>query len=213
MHARAFAAPWLYLLLAGMHLLHGNGWSGQETSPDLTSIDAYVAARMRSARIPGVALAIVQGERIVYLRGYGRADQSGRPVTPETPFIIGSITKSMTALAVMQLVEDGLVELDAPVQRYIPWFRLADPAASAQITVRMLIDQTSGIPQGPTFVTWNDSTNEKPPITTTPKFRCDGVTDILPVGIEGSSPGSSGSSSEGCVSGGTGVGTHPVPHS
>jgi CubicO group peptidase (beta-lactamase class C family) len=155
MHARAFAAPWLYLLLAGMHLLHGNGWSGQETSPDLTSIDAYVAARMRSARIPGVALAIVQGERIGYLRGYGRADQSGRPVTPETPFIIGSITKSMTALAVMQLVEDGLVELDAPVQRYIPWFRLADPSSSARITVRMLIDQTSGIPQSPTLVTWN----------------------------------------------------------
>ncbi|MEJ2708934.1 MAG: serine hydrolase [Anaerolineales bacterium] len=99
---------------------------------------------MRSNRIPGLALAIVKGDQIVYLKGYGRTDQSGRPVTPKTPFLIGSVTKPFTALAVMQLVEAGKVELDAPVQRYIPWFRVADPMASAQITVRMLINQTSG---------------------------------------------------------------------
>jgi CubicO group peptidase (beta-lactamase class C family) len=118
------------------------------------AVDEYVTARMRSDRIPGVALAIVKGDRIVYLQGYGRADQSGRRVTPQTPFIIGSVTKPMTALAVMQLVEAGKVELDAPVRRYIPWFRVADPKASAEITVRMLIDQTSGLPQDVTIVTW-----------------------------------------------------------
>ena len=100
-----------------------------------------------SARIPGLALAIVRGDQIVYLKGYGRADASGRPVTPQTPFLIGSITKSFTALAVMQLVEAGTVDLDAPVQRYIPWFRVADPRASAQITVRHLLTMTSGLPQ------------------------------------------------------------------
>jgi CubicO group peptidase (beta-lactamase class C family) len=121
---------------------------------DTTAIDKYITDRMRSARIPGVALGIVKGDRIVYLKGYGQADPSGRPVTPQTPFIIGSITKTFTALAIMQLVEAGKVELDAPVQRYIPWFRTADPKASAQITVRMLINQTSGLPQAPTFVTW-----------------------------------------------------------
>ncbi len=117
-------------------------------------IDEYITERMRSDRIPGTAVTIVKGDRIVYLKGYGQADPSGRPVTPQTPFIIGSITKPFTALAVMQLVEAGKVQLDAPVQRYLPWFRLADPAAAAQITVRMLIDQTSGLPQNPTFVTW-----------------------------------------------------------
>lgn len=121
---------------------------------DYEAIDEYITARMRSDHIPGVALAIVKGDQIIYLKGYGRADQSGRPVTPQTPFIIGSITKPFTALAVMQLVEAGKVELDAPVQRYLPWFRVADPQVSAQITVRMLIDQTSGLPQLPTFVTW-----------------------------------------------------------
>ena len=54
----------------------------------------------------------------------------------------------------MQLVDAGKVDLDAPVQRYIPWFRVADPQASAQITVRMLINQTSGLPGDPTQPTW-----------------------------------------------------------
>jgi CubicO group peptidase (beta-lactamase class C family) len=139
------------LLLAGVSLPRGKV---QASSTDYKDIDEYITDRMRSARIPGVALAIVKGDRIVYMKGYGQADPSGRPVTPQTPFIIGSITKTFTALAIMQLVEAGKVELDAPVQRYIPWFRLADPQASAQITVRMLINQTSGLPHAPTLVTW-----------------------------------------------------------
>src|SRR5512139_4184279 len=121
---------------------------------DFKTIDEYVMARMRSARIPGLALAIVKDDQVVHSKGYGRADPSGRPVTPQTPFMIGSITKPFTALAVMQLMDAGQVDLDAPVQRYIPWFRVADPKASAQVTVRMLINQTSGLPHGPTLVTW-----------------------------------------------------------
>jgi CubicO group peptidase (beta-lactamase class C family) len=141
------------LLLAAMSPLQGTTMTGSNET-DHSAVDKYITARMHSDHIPGVALAIVKGDQIVYLKGYGRADQSGRPVTPQTPFLIGSITKTITALAVMQLVETGEVELDAPVQRYIPWFRIADPKASTQITVRMLIDQTSGLPQLPTFVTW-----------------------------------------------------------
>lgn len=112
---------------------------------DFGEIDNFVDSQMRELRIPGLALAIVQGDQIVHLQGYGIADPSGRPVTPQTPFIIGSTTKSFTALAVMQLVEQGKIELDAPVQRYIPWFQVADPTASAEISVRHLLNQTSGI--------------------------------------------------------------------
>ncbi len=108
------------------------------------AIDAYVEQQMRRLNIPGVALAVVEGERIVYRRGFGRAWPGGGPPSPETPFVLGSTTKSFTALAVMQLVEAGKVELDAPVQRYLPWFRVADPQASAQMTVRHLLNQTSG---------------------------------------------------------------------
>ena len=101
---------------------------------------------MRALRIPGLALAIVQGDQIVHLTGFGVAGPDGAPVTPQTPFQIASLGKPMTAVAVMQLVEAGTLDLDAPVQRYVPWFRVADAAASAQITPRHLLYHTSGLP-------------------------------------------------------------------
>ena len=110
------------------------------------AIDAYVEEQMHRLNMPGVSLAIVEGDKIVHLRGFGKARPGGEAPTPRTPFFIGSLTKSFTALAVMQLVEAGKVDLDAPVQRYLPWFRVADPQASAQMTVRHLLNQTSGLP-------------------------------------------------------------------
>ena len=141
----------LCLAIAMVERLPG-GARAEGGAMDLGAIDRYIAGEMRAARVPGLALAIVQDGRIVYLQGYGAADPSGRPVTPQTPFIIGSLTKSFTALAVMHLVEAGKIDLDAPVQRYLLGFRLADPAASAQITVRQLLNQTSGIAPGVTAV-------------------------------------------------------------
>jgi CubicO group peptidase (beta-lactamase class C family) len=125
----------------------------RSSSPDRTShsdtyeeIDAHIERQMERLNVPGATLAIVEGEEITHLRGFGRARPTGEAPTPLTPFAIGSLTKSFTATAVMQLVEDGKVELDAPLQRYLPWFRVADPQASAQITVRHLLNQTSGLP-------------------------------------------------------------------
>ena len=101
--------------------------ANEAPGPSFTAVDAYVRRQMKDARIPGLALGIVHDGHVVHLRGFGRADDSGRAFTPQTPFFIGSNSKSFTALAVMQLVEAGKVDLDAPVQRYIPWFRVADP--------------------------------------------------------------------------------------
>jgi len=115
-------------------------------APDLERVDAFVRDALEGRGVPGAALVVVHDGHIVHARGYGRADAGGRPVTPRTPFRIGSSTKSFTALAVMQLVEEGEVDLDAPVRRYLPWFRLADADASARITVADLLYQTSGIP-------------------------------------------------------------------
>ena len=110
---------------------------------DFSAVDAYVESQREALNIPGLAIAIVQGDQIAYLGSYGEAGKN-RPVTPQIAFQIGSTTKSFTALAIMQLVEVGKIELDAPVQTYIPWFRTADEAASAQITVMHLLTQTSG---------------------------------------------------------------------
>jgi CubicO group peptidase (beta-lactamase class C family) len=110
------------------------------------AIDTYLEQQMRRLHIPGVSLAIVESGRIMHLRGFGHAGAGGEAPTPQTPFPIASLTKSVTALAVMQLVEAGKLDLDAPVQRYLPWFHIADLQASAHITVRHLLNQTSGLP-------------------------------------------------------------------
>ncbi len=115
-------------------------------APDLARIDAYISAQMQTNHIPGVALGLVHNDQVMHVQGFGTADSTGRAVTTHTPFILASVSKSFTALAVMQLVEAGKVELDAPVQRYLPWFRVADPVASARITLRHLLYHTSGIP-------------------------------------------------------------------
>ncbi len=136
-------AAYLVSRPGGSHVSVGR--ASPSAAPDMAAIDSYVRSEMDAQRIPGLALGIVRGDRIVHLRGFGEADSSGRAVSPQTPFIIGSLSKSFTALAIMQLVEAGKVDLDAPVQRYIPWFRVADEAASARITVRHLLNQTSGL--------------------------------------------------------------------
>lgn len=116
------------------------------TAADATTyerIDRFVTDQMSGSRIPGAALAIVEGDQISHSQGFG--DSGGTAITPQTPFAIGSLTKSFTALSIMQLVEAGKVVLDAPVQQYVAWFEVADADASAQITVRQLLNQTSGL--------------------------------------------------------------------
>ena len=108
------------------------------------ALDAWFDDVVRDAGIPGAAIVVVRDGRIVNDHGVGVADDSGRPVTGQTPFVIGSLAKSLTALAVSQLAERGLVDLDSPVRRYLPEFAVADPAASDAITVRQLLNQTSG---------------------------------------------------------------------
>jgi len=135
----------LLLLFLALFLLPPRSEAATQAS-SFADIDRYVSSQLSSARIPGAALGIVHGNQIAHLRGFGRADSSSRRVSPTTPFVIGSVSKSFTALAVMQLVEAGKITLDRPVQRYIPWFHTANRAASRVMSVRDLLVQTSGIP-------------------------------------------------------------------
>lgn len=140
---RRLRLTFLLTLLCSLLLLNTTAASAAGTPP-IAAIEAFVEERMHAAKIPGLALAIVQGDQVVHVQGFGSAGE-GRPVTPDTPFIIGSVSKSFTALAIMQLVEAGKVDLDAPVQRYIPWFSLKDQAHAQAVTVRHLLNMTSGI--------------------------------------------------------------------
>ena len=110
----------------------------------MNAIDRFVSDHLSSDSVPGLALAITQGDRILLVKGYGMARQ-GAPVTADTQFFIASLSKSFTALAVMQLVDAGQLNLDAPVQRYLPGFGLSDAKAATRITIRQLLNQTSGL--------------------------------------------------------------------
>ena len=118
-----------------------------QTAPENLSekVDTYITETMRRLPIPGLAVGIVKGDRVLHLQGYGIANANGDPVTPQTPFMLASVTKTFTALAVHQLVGSRKIDLNNRVQTYIPEFQLADEQAAALITVRHLLDHTSGI--------------------------------------------------------------------
>jgi CubicO group peptidase (beta-lactamase class C family) len=111
--------------------------------PDQTQIDAYLEATRLALHLPGLACAIVQGGQIVYAQGFGLAGPA-KPISPQTPFLLGSLSKSFTALAIMQLVESGALRLDDPITRSLPWFYMADMRAET-ITIRHLLLHISGI--------------------------------------------------------------------
>lgn len=143
-YARIFLALILPMLLLTHAVPARAEWPTQDQEQQ---IDTLIQQAMQQGHIPGMAVGLVEGDRTVYLKGFGLADPDGRPVTPQTPFIIGSLSKSFTGIAAMQMAHAGKLDLDAPVQRYLPWFRVADEALSAQITVRHLLNHTSGIPR------------------------------------------------------------------
>jgi hypothetical protein len=103
------------LLLAPATAHAGDDLGGRldAQSVDFQMIDAYVTSQMQSMHIPGVALGIVHGDKIVHLQGFGVANPAGQLMTPQTPLILGSTSKSFTALAIMQLVEAVKISLDA----------------------------------------------------------------------------------------------------
>lgn len=114
---------------------------------DYAEIDRYLETNQRQMHIPGMQLVVLQGDQVVHRRGFGRADQSGRPMTTDTPMVIASISKPIAASAVMLLVEQGKLDLDAPITSYLPWFRMRSAEGGAGVTVRHLLSQTSGIPR------------------------------------------------------------------
>ena len=102
---------------------------------------------MAEAGTVGTMVALVDGDTVVWTQGFGYADREAeREVTADTNFHIGSVSKTLTALAVMQLVEEGQVDLEAPLSQYVPEFTLRPPADTGLITVRSVLDHHSGIP-------------------------------------------------------------------
>ncbi|MGH9888071.1 MAG: serine hydrolase domain-containing protein, partial [bacterium] len=115
-------------------------------------LDMIAGTPVKSGAVAGMAVAVVKGRDTLLLKGYGLSDIENQvPVTPQTVFRIGSITKQFTSSAVMQLVEQGKVDLDDDMSKYIPQY----PTRGRRIPVRYLLNHTSGIPSytdvGPRF--------------------------------------------------------------
>lgn len=109
-------------------------------------LDKTISAQMEAAALAGVGAAILVDGKIVWAKGYGYADVAKRrPFTPDTVINIGSITKTVTGVALMRLVQEGKLSLDADVNTYLP-FKLVNPhRPEAVITLRQLATHTSGI--------------------------------------------------------------------
>lgn len=121
-------------------------WAGAPGGEADDRLDAFMAAQMRVGGVPGLAIGVARGGRVQFVRGYGFADLAGRRrVSTESMFHVASVTKTVTATGIMQLVSDGRIALDAPVERYLD-FSVTHPAAPAvPITVRHLLMHLSGI--------------------------------------------------------------------
>ena len=120
---------------------------GAESSVD-AKLDRIMSDAIAKRELPAASLVVVQGDQIVYAKGFGVADiASGRAMTDSTPTVIGSTSKPLTALGVLRLVQLGKVALDSPLARYTPDLRFKDPRGAA-ITVRQLLNNRSGIGSG-----------------------------------------------------------------
>jgi len=122
------------------------------TAP-LAGFDAYAERARRDWRVPGMAVVVVKDDSVAFLRGFGvRALGAADSVTPHSKFGIMSTTKAFTAMLVAMLADSGRVRLDDPVSRAVPEFRLADPYASREVTVRDLLTHRVGF--GDPYYLW-----------------------------------------------------------
>ncbi len=114
----------------------------------LAGLDAVIESAREQWHAPGLAVAIVKDDQVVYLRGFG-TKHLGRndPVDAHTVFTLASTSKAFTAMALGLLVEDGKLQWDDPVVKHIPEFRVADPYVTREVTVRDLLVHRTGIEQ------------------------------------------------------------------
>ena len=111
------------------------------------ALDALVVPMLRAARIPGLGIAVTAGDKLIVAKGYGFRDIHAKlPLTADTVYPIASTAKAMNATLLGILVDEGQLEWDAPVQRYLPRFRLHDQSISHLVTVKDLLTMRTGLP-------------------------------------------------------------------
>ncbi len=127
----------------------------------LVKIEKEIEEKRKEFGVPGVAVAIVKDDKVIFQKGFGLRDvEHNLPVTAETIFALGSVTKSFTAMAAVISEDAGKLSLDDSPKRYLPYFNLQDPEADAKITVRDLLVHNSGLARSD-WVTFNGVLNRE----------------------------------------------------
>ena len=122
--------------------------AAQDRPADFPELEATVREELKAAGIPGAAVAVVSGDRVVFAKGFGVSDaETGQPVTPDTLFRIASTTKMLTAAALVALAERGRVRLDEPVGTYVKGLS----PRLARVTLHQLLSHTAGVRDGASF--------------------------------------------------------------
>lgn len=129
----------------------------QTAARTLDGLPAFIQGVIKDWKIPGLAVAVVKDDQVVFCEGFGLRDvKQNLPVTRDTLFAIGSSSKAFTVMSLGLLVEDGKLEWDRPVRNSLPTFRLKDTVASERITPRDLVTHRSGLPRHD--LVWYNST-------------------------------------------------------
>jgi len=149
-YLRMFAIPILFALLIGAIVLYLDLHLYLRPVPG--DLDTAIQEQLEAAKLPGAVVAVIQDNRIVFIKGYGYANlEQKRPVTPDTIFQIASVSKLVTATTLMRLYEQGKFGLDDDINAYLP-FSVRNPQyPEASITFRMLLAHTSSIADGPSY--------------------------------------------------------------
>jgi CubicO group peptidase (beta-lactamase class C family) len=134
-------------LLTGLLLILPAAAHAQQLAADdpLQGLDAYITQAVEDWKVPGLAMAVVKDDSVVFVGSYGvRALGSSDPITPHTLFANASTTKAFTSMAIAMLVDQGKLAWDDPVARYLPTFVLRDPYATRELTLRDLLTHRVG---------------------------------------------------------------------
>ncbi|MGQ0648954.1 MAG: serine hydrolase [Gemmatimonadaceae bacterium] len=148
MKCRVLQRGFFAVLVAGPVLCPDSA-AAQSAREPWTGLDTYIENARTTWKIPGIGLAIVRNDSLIYAKGYGvREAGKADPVTPQTVFAIGSSSKAFTAASIAMLADDKKVSLDASAATYIPGFQLYDTYATRELTVRDLLSHRSGLARG-----------------------------------------------------------------
>ena len=124
-------------------------FSARAQDAPLTGFDDYVNKSIKDWEVPGVAIAIVKDDKVIFAKGYGVRELGGNdPVTPNTIFAIGSSTKAFTAAALSMLADEGKIKWNDPATKYLPDFQLFDLYASREATISDLLSHRVGLERG-----------------------------------------------------------------